>query len=79
MLICMSGFVEANTDTQVESKLDIVPFSEAHKICVIFSWLLGFDLVVDEKTIDLRGRHVDKMRISYKNKGGVFQEDSLCN
>ena len=42
-----------------------------------FSWLLGCDLSVDENYIGFEGRHVDKMKISYKNKGGRFQEYAL--
>ena len=44
-----------------------------------FSWLLGCDIAIDEQTIGFQGKHVDKMIISYKNKGGRFQADDLYN
>ena len=44
-----------------------------------FVWLLGCALAVDYQTIFLKGRHVYKMRISYKNKWGGFQVDDICD
>ena len=38
-----------------------------------------FPCSVDEKTSGFKGRHVDKMRISYKNEGSRFQSGALCN
>ena len=43
-----------------------------------FSWLLGFALSVHEKMIGFKGRYVDKMKITYKNKGDSFQADDIC-
>ena len=42
-------------------------------------WLIGYSLYVDDKIICFKGRHVDKMIISYNNEGGIFQVYSLCN
>ena len=44
-----------------------------------FVWFLGCAIYVDDKTVGLKGRHVDKMRISYKNEGGGFQTDVFCD
>ena len=44
-----------------------------------FSWLLDCALSVDEQTMGLKCRHVDTMRISYKNEGDRFQVDALCD
>ena len=44
-----------------------------------FAWLLGSALAVDEQIISFQSRHVDKMRISYNNEGGGFQEDTICD
>ena len=44
-----------------------------------FVWLLGCDLYVDDQKIGFKGRHVNKMRISYKNEGGGFEAGALCN
>ena len=48
-------------------------------ICVPFSWLLGCALSVHDQAIGSKGIHVDKMIISYNNKGGIFQMDDLCD
>ena len=42
-----------------------------------FELLLVFDLSVDDQTIDFKGRHVDKMIISYHNEGGGLHSDAL--
>ena len=42
-----------------------------------FELLLVFDLSVDDQTIGFKGRHVDKMIISYQNEGGGLQSDAL--
>ena len=44
-----------------------------------FEWLLDFSLAVDEQMIGFQGRHVDKIRVSYKNEGGRFQADALLD
>ena len=44
-----------------------------------FTWFLGCALSVDEQKIYFKGKHVDKTRILYKNKGGEFQVDAICN
>ena len=58
---------------------DFYPFLK-HILSVFhFVWLLGGALSVDKQTIDSKSRHVDKMITSYKNKGGGFQADALCD
>ena len=52
------------------------------QILSVFSFLrlLGCALSVNKQTIDSKGGHVDKMRISYKIEGwggGGFQTDAL--
>ena len=42
-----------------------------------FELLLVFDLSVDDQTIGFKGRHVDKMIISYQNEGIGLQSDAL--
>ena len=42
-----------------------------------FELLLVFDLYVDDQTIGFKGRHVDKMIISYHNEGIGLQSDAL--
>ena len=34
-----------------------------------FEWFIGCVIYVDEKTIGLKGRHVNNMSLSYKSKG----------
>jgi len=43
------------------------------------AWLLGEKDSVDEQTIGFRGRHEDKLRITYKKEGDGFQCDALCD
>ena len=43
-----------------------------------FVWLLVCALYVGDQIIGFKVIHMDKMRISYKNEGGVFQVDALC-
>ena len=42
-----------------------------------FELLLVFELSVDDQTIGFKGRHVDKMIISYQNEGGGLQSDAI--
>ena len=44
-----------------------------------FAWFLGCTLYVDETIIGFKGRHMDKMIISYRNEGDRFQADALCD
>jgi hypothetical protein len=43
------------------------------------AWELGVNIAIDEMTIGFQGRHVDKLRISYKKEGDGFQCDALCD
>lgn len=43
------------------------------------AWICGMEISVDEQTLKFQGRHVDKLRISYKREGDGFQCDALCN
>ena len=43
------------------------------------AWLLGKSIFIDEMTICFQGHHRDKLRITYKNEGGGFQCDALCD
>ena len=79
MLLCVTGYTEANTSTQAVSKFKLHNFLN-HILSVLhFEWLLVCAISVDEKMIGFKGRHMDKMRISYKNKGGGFQAGALCD
>ena len=73
VLLYIQGSSESNTITKVVSKLWIVPLSESHQICVTVLWLLVCVLSVYWQTIGFRGRHMDKMRISYKREGEYFR------
>ena len=42
-----------------------------------FPWLIDFFLSVDDKMIGFKGIHVDKIIITYKNKGGGFKVDDI--
>ena len=39
-----------------------------------FELLLVFELSVDDQTIGFKGRHVDKMIVSYQNEGAAFSQ-----
>ena len=41
------------------------------------AWRLGRDISGDEQMIGFRGRHVDKLRITYKVEGDGFQCDAI--
>ena len=41
--------------------------------------MIGCAVSVDEKMIGFKVRHMDKIRTSYKNEGGGFQVDTLCD
>ena len=38
-----------------------------------------FAISVNKKKIGFKGRHADKIKITYKNKGDGFQVDALCD
>ena len=42
-------------------------------------WSLAKNVSVDEQTQGMKGRHLDKIRITYKKEGDGFQCDALCN
>ena len=42
------------------------------------AWELGVDISTDEQTIGFQGRHINKLRITYKNEGDGFHCDALC-
>ena len=44
-----------------------------------YAWLPGRDLSGDEQTMGFKGRHRDKLRISYKKEGDGFQCDCLAD
>ena len=41
-------------------------------------WLLGLAVSIDEMTMRFKGKHADKLRVTYKNEGDGFQCDALC-
>ena len=43
------------------------------------AWILGKKISVDEQTCGFPGRHPNKLRLAYKNEGGGFQYDALCD
>ena len=43
------------------------------------AWLLGKKLSVDEQTIGFKGRHADKIRVTYKKEGDGFMCDAVCD
>ena len=45
----------------------------------IEGWLLGRDISCDEQTWGFKGKHKDKLRITYKKEGDGFQCDAICD
>ena len=43
------------------------------------AWTCGEIISVDEQTVGFKGRHTDKLRITYKAEGDGFQCDALCS
>lgn len=43
------------------------------------SWECGIDVGLDEQTIGFKGKHEDKICISYKAEGDGFMCDALCD
>ena len=43
------------------------------------AWRLSQKVSVDEQTTGFQGRHVSKLRITYKKEGDGFQYDALCD
>ena len=43
------------------------------------AWLLSEWISIDEQTIGFKGKHGDKLRISYKREGDGFQCDAICD
>ena len=41
-------------------------------------WLLGLEFSVDDTIMGFKGKHKDKIQITYKNEGDGFQMNSLC-
>ena len=44
-----------------------------------YTWMPGRNLSGDEQTMGFKGRHPDKMRITYKKEGDGFQCDCICD
>ena len=44
-----------------------------------FAWTCGEVVSVDEQIIGFKGRHADKLRITYKAEGDGFQCGALCS
>ena len=44
----------------------------------IEGWMLGRDISCDKQTWGFKGRHADKLRITYKAEGDGFQCDAVC-
>ena len=42
-------------------------------------WMVGLSISVDEMTMRFKGKHPDKLRVTYKNEGDGFQCDALCD
>jgi hypothetical protein len=58
-----------------------------HKVRPMVHWInfcgqraraLGRDFAIDEQSIGFQGKHVDKLRVTYKAEGDGFQADALC-
>ena len=43
------------------------------------SWSCGLHIGLDEQTVGFKGRHEDKLRITFKKAGDGFQCDALCD
>ena len=41
-------------------------------------WDPAHDLGINDKTIGFRGRHKDKIQITFKDAGDGFQDDDVC-
>ena len=41
-------------------------------------WLIGITSSVDEMIMGFQDKHKEKLRITYKSKGGGFQCEALC-
>ena len=77
-MIFVTGTVNANPSMQVVSELAILPVLESHLIYVLFSQFLVGAIYVDKQTVGFKFKHVDKIIITYKNKGSGFKSDDLC-
>ena len=77
MLLCVPGFAESNKNPKLYPNRKLYPSPKYILSVFHFPFLLGFALSVDEQTIGFEVRHVDKIRIFYRNEGGGFQADSL--
>jgi hypothetical protein len=58
-----------------------------HKVRPMVAWInfcgqqaraLGRDFAIDEQSIGFQGKHIDKLRVTYKAEGDGFQADALC-
>ena len=56
---------------------EFYPFVKHIWYVLHFAWLLGCDISIDEQTIGFKVRHVDRIRISYKNEGCGFKVDAI--
>ena len=65
------------TSSQPNFKID--PFLSWIKLVRMEAWRLGKIVSVDKQTIGFQGRHVNKLRITYKCEGDGFQCDALCD
>lgn len=43
------------------------------------AWLLSEWISINEQTIGFKGKHGDKLRMSYKREGDGFQCDAICD
>ena len=42
-------------------------------------WITGRWVSIDEQTVGFKGKHLMKLRISYKREGDGFQCDAVCD
>ena len=42
-------------------------------------WMVGLALSIDNMMMRFKGKHADKLRVTYKNEGDGFQCDALCD